>query len=777
MRDDLPEVYFQGEYDYLLVGLSVFIAIFSSYVAFVLAARIKKSQLEKESEIWTWMASCFMGVGIWVMHFIGMLAYELPFTVEYDLAITFLSVVPAILASYIVLSPRFGRFRNIVVKSILMGAGIGSMHYLGMTAMKIPGYMAYDVFYFILSVVLAVVLSGISLRINDVRQVARNKQNRTNIMAALVMGIAISAMHYVGMAAMYIWGVPETALVEANPHSGLAETLFSKVLVLSLLLIIGLEFRTRVLSGARLKAVLSAVQEAVISINYEGNIEFVNDSACRMFGYTSSELIGCNVKMLMPERYALDHDNHVHNSLHTNERREMGKSRLLEGKKKNGDIFPITLSISPVSASKMGAFVGTIRDMSDLRNQEAFMQTIFDTVPLMVFVKDAHTLQFSQINKMGLMLLGKDREDVVGKRDLDLFPKKEAEYFEKLDKMAIEQGTQIQVDEEPVHINGEIRYLRTKKMPIKDTNGQINYVLGVSEDITDLKHTQVELEHINQRIAFAADAAQIGIWEWDMGLDKLIWDETMFKLFDIDEEKFTGHYSDWTRLLHPDDYVDITESLQSCVIHKSDFHDQFRIITRSGQVVHIKADGRFYDDRMIGINYDITERVLAENKIRQMAEYDHLTELANRASLVGFMETEIARCARTKLKLVVLYLDLNKFKPINDTYGHKVGDEVLVNIASKMSKVARKTDLVARVGGDEFVVVLSEVKDVSQVTKIIERYKSVISEPFDSSVGPLSVGTSVGCSVYPDDAGNIDDLLQLADENMFNEKKLSGEAR
>ena len=777
LDQDLPQQLINPSYDIPMVVGSVLIAIFASYVAFVLAARIKRSQLKKESDIWTWLASCFLGVGIWAMHFVGMLAYQLPFVVDYNIEITVLSVVPAILASYIVLSPQLSRYRNLVIKSIMMGLGIGSMHYVGMMAMRIPAQMAYDPYIFAFSVIVAVTLSGFSLKLNDMRQTSSLGFVAINSLSAILMGLAISGMHYTGMAAMRVWGGPETGFVETQANHFIAELIVIAVVLLSIFLLIGLELRTRAIVAVRLNTVLEAVQEAVVSIDCSGHIEFVNTSTTAMFGYEPRELIGQNVKILMPDSYAKNHDQYVANSNHDTQNKVFGSSRLLKGKKKNGDIFPITLTIAALSNEKTGGFVGTIRDMSDLRSQEAFMQTVFDSVPMMIAVKDAKDLTFSHINNVGVELMGRPKEEIIGYSDQQLFDADTADFFESLDKKAIQDGKQIVIDEKPLVIGDESRYLRTKKTPIYDSSGKIKYVLGVSEDITDLVEAHKEIEHINQRISFATGAAKIGVWEWNMEDNTLIWDDVMFVIFGLSPTQFNGEYGDWAKLLYKDDYDIVVEALQECVANRKDFHQEFRINRPDGQIRYIKGDGRFYGNKMIGINYDVTERVLAEQKIRKMAESDALTGLANRTALVKFLKREKARSKRTGNSVVVLYLDLNKFKPINDTHGHKVGDEVLIEISKRMGDVAREVDCVARVGGDEFVVALADMPNLQALDNISERYHSAIAKPIKTEAGELVVGVSIGSAQYPKDGETIDDLLNVADERMFEEKKRSGAGR
>lgn len=759
-----------ADYNIPLVIASLLTAIFASYISFFLSARIKGKQLKEEKLLWTILSACFLGTGIWAMHFIGMLAYQLPIPVSYNLAITIFSVIPSILASYIVISPDLGRFKSIWFRSVLMGAGIGSMHYIGMMAIVMPAQMAYQPKLFIMSIVVAIALSGVALKINDLRIKNENKAKRFDILAALAMGSAISGMHYIGMMSMVVFETSITTYLSEPQHTHLAQTIVLVLLLLSVFLLGSIELRARTLLSANLKAVLHSVQDSVISINKEGIIEFANPATFEMFGYTKEALVGQNVKMLMPDKYAKHHDDYVANSVLTGTTKVEGKSRVLKGLKKNGEVFPIALTVSPVIKGEGGAFVGTIRDLTDIKNQDAFMQTAFDTLPIMLLVKEASDLSFSHINSAGEKLLGRTREELIGSNVYDLFPKEEAELIVEADREVLLSDKTVLLDEQPMTIDGQLRYLRTRKVAVKNAMGEPKYLLGLSEDVTELRNAKLELEKLNQRLSMAADAAHIGVWEWNLETNELIWDDWMFKLYGLNKGQFTGDYSSWASTVHPDDYGEVVDKLEVAVENNEEFHAEFRVVLKSGGIRHIHGDGRIYGNKMIGINFDISQRVKAEHKILQLAETDQLTGLANRNALIKFVDHEFARADRHGSLVACLYFDLDKFKPINDTYGHQVGDHVLMVTSSRLRKLARKTDCVARIGGDEFVVMLTDVQSAGQITIAKNRMVEAVLTPIDTDAGEVCVGTSLGVAIYPQDAANLEELLNVADERMYKDK-------
>lgn len=147
--------------------------------------------------------------------------------------------------------------------------------------------------------------------------------------------------------------------------------------------------------------------------------------------------------------------------------------------------------------------------------------------------------------------------------------------------------------------------------------------------------------------------------------------------------------------------------------------------------------------------------------------------LAEFKQKTGIEVTEVLFNSETELdSLACLFFDLNDFKPINDKYGHKVGDEVLIEVAKRIQREAREVDCAARIGGDEFIVILTELDSDDAVNISIQRFMEVISSPMKVSIGEITLSSSVGSAIYPKDAQNIDELITKADEKMYQHKNI-----
>ena len=247
-----------GSYDAGLVVLSVLIASMAAYAALGLAGRVRAAEETAAKRAWLSAGAGAMGIGVWAMHFIGMLAFRLPVPVAYDIGLTLASVVPAVLASAIVLLVIIRRTvtgGRLILAGTLMGLGIGVMHYTGMAAMRLAAEMYYDPLLFLVSLVVAVVLATVALHINLRADGGKGTSATARIGAAPVMGFAVSGMHYTAMAAVYFFPVlgglpPETAL---NP------TLLGTLVGMATALILALTIFV-VIVDTRLKAAAHSVR-------------------------------------------------------------------------------------------------------------------------------------------------------------------------------------------------------------------------------------------------------------------------------------------------------------------------------------------------------------------------------------------------------------------------------------------------------------------------------------------------------------------------------------
>ncbi|ACV27677.1 sensor domain-containing diguanylate cyclase [Kangiella koreensis] len=176
----------------------------------------------------------------------------------------------------------------------------------------------------------------------------------------------------------------------------------------------------------------------------------------------------------------------------------------------------------------------------------------------------------------------------------------------------------------------------------------------------------------------------------------------------------------------------------------------------------------------VGIARDITERKFIEQQVEHQAHYDTLTDLPNRSLFSDRLEQAIRLAHRQHEQLALLFLDLDKFKPVNDNYGHAIGDILLQQVAQRMKDCLRESDTVGRIGGDEFLVLLPHVESVDSATHIAEKLLQAISSPFRINRIDIEISCSIGIALYPTHGNTVLELIQVADQAMYKAKNQKG---
>jgi len=373
----LPLDILDKNYNIYLVTLSVIIAIISSFTAFGTTERIHSCRHRTQKTLWIVFGATSMGMGIWAMHFIGSLALQLPIPVSYNLNLTIISIVPAILASIVVLWLMSQNNTDFDLKRLLfcglfMGSGIGIMHYVGMAAMELNAHMAYLTPTFILSLVVAVILATIALKIQHEATQQDKYQfiNKKQSLSALIMGLAVSGMHYTAMyAVIFIPNHSEHLLSGVNPSVLSAIISIVVILVLTVALIIPhmLRFRQMVHTLQRneedlsIAAIAFQTHEAILVTDANKNIIRINKAFTRIMGYTEADVIGKTPKILSSGKQDINfYKDFWHNI--NNQGKWSGE---IWNRRKNGEIFPEWQTVSAV-CNEQGEITHYISFFSDI---------------------------------------------------------------------------------------------------------------------------------------------------------------------------------------------------------------------------------------------------------------------------------------------------------------------------------------------------------------------------------------------------------------------------
>ncbi len=303
-------------------------------------------------------------------------------------------------------------------------------------------------------------------------------------------------------------------------------------------------------------------------------------------------------------------------------------------------------------------------------------------------------------------------------------------------------------------------------------------------EIGERRRVEKALRESEERYALAVLGANDGLWDWDMLTNKVYYSERWASMLGYAPEEIGDKPDDWFRRVHPEDIGHLRTNLDAHLKQLSAHLEcEYRILDKTGTYRWVLsrgiavwgADGNVY--RMAGSQTDITARKQAENKLLREALYDSLTGLPNRALFLDRLQHAVAHaCRNDKYMYAVLFLDLDRFKDINDSLGHTLGDQLLVAAAKLLEGTLRPVDTVARLGGDEFVILLEDITDISDAVTVAERIQSSLRSAVLVEDHTLFVTTSIGIVLSTTGYTNPEDVLRDADIAMYR-SKANGRAR
>ena len=292
--------------------------------------------------------------------------------------------------------------------------------------------------------------------------------------------------------------------------------------------------------------------------------------------------------------------------------------------------------------------------------------------------------------------------------------------------------------------------------------------------------TRHELERNRAMLARAQRIARLGVWQWDHVSDLVTCSEVCFALLGVPNPGGPFPMKMFEAVIHDDDLPRLREGLAVLVRDGGEPDLDIRACTQDGRIVHLHVEAEAERDAsgkitlVTGTLQDVTQAREAEQHIRALAEFDSLTGLPNRRVFRERFGSAIEHARRTRAPLAALFLDLDRFKHINDTQGHGTGDTVLREVADRLNRCVRSgegsSDVVARLGGDEFAVLLTDCSDRQHVDKVAERILAVMRTPFIVGGRENFISASVGIARYPDDGADVETLLRNADAAMYSVK-------
>ncbi len=302
-----------------------------------------------------------------------------------------------------------------------------------------------------------------------------------------------------------------------------------------------------------------------------------------------------------------------------------------------------------------------------------------------------------------------------------------------------------------------------------------------SADITWRKHAEQEIKEALARSRMAAEIAGLGFWEWDIGNDAVFFSPEWKKQLGYEDAELPNQIEEWKSRLHPEDKDRVLKQLARLPrVPAPNTEIEYRLRHKDGSYRWFitrwlaLATEHGKTTRLIITHLDVTAQKNIADQLRYVASHDPLTGMPNRLLLYEFAEHMAASARRSGGKLAVLFFDLDGFKSINDTHGHKIGDQVLQEAARRIARSIRSQDMAGRLGGDEFVAVLAQIKDERDIVQAAVHVLDSLDRPYLINGLELRTPSSIGISVFPDDGETIDALIQNADLAMYQAKAAGG---
>jgi diguanylate cyclase (GGDEF)-like protein/PAS domain S-box-containing protein len=444
--------------------------------------------------------------------------------------------------------------------------------------------------------------------------------------------------------------------------------------------------------------------------------------------------------------------------------------------------------------------------------QEYLLRALIERVPDYLFIKDTES-RFVVANPAVAEDLGLAAQDLIGKTDFELHPRELAEKFYADEQEVLRSGEpRIDIEEFVVTASGKKKWFATSKLPLRNPGGEIIGLVGVCRDITERKQSEAALIESESRWNFALDGAGQGVWDHYLKNGTAYYSPMWRRMRGIGlDEPVDPAREAWLARVHPDDrerLIRETDEQNSGVREQNAF--EYRERRRDGHYIWILSRGRAVEwlpdgsvARIIGTDTDITGLKLAEAKAAEekersyrkhlaalqkaheateaahklaqsMARHDPLTGLPNRRVFAETLQAAVRRVRRGSITYAILVIDLDRFKPVNDVHGHATGDEVLREVATRLTDLSRSSDTVVRLGGDEFAFILdcSAPDDpTTAASALADRIIARVGEPISIGGQTVEVGASIGIAICPADGTDPGTLLSAADMAMYRAKE------
>lgn len=412
-----------------------------------------------------------------------------------------------------------------------------------------------------------------------------------------------------------------------------------------------------------------------------------------------------------------------------------------------------------------------------LVSSEKFLRTIFDSIldPFCIIDRDFRVLR---VNDAYAEIKKKSASDIVGRKCYEILEGRSRVCAECIVSKTFQSHDPCAKDKKLELDDGTKIWLDIYTYPIFDEEGRVSHVIEYIRDITDRQLAEDAVRESEERYMLSAKGANDGLWDWAMKSNEIYYSSRWMTMLGYDEGEISRSPEEWFGRIYYNDRMQVEAEISAHISgHTPHFQNEHRIKHKDGSYRWVLSRGLAIRDakgntyRMAGSMTDITERKLAEKQLMFDALHDVLTGLPNRALFMDRLGHAVSREKRNKDHLfAVCFLDMDRFKVLNDSLGHSAGDKLLIAISERLEESLRPDDTVARLGGDEFAILLEDLKDSNEALGIIERIQEKFAQPFGLDGQEVFTSSSIGITFSSTGYDNPENLLRDADIAMYHAK-------
>lgn len=738
----------QGSYNPMLVALSVVIAIYASWIGLTLSGPAWNRDQPTQRQHWLFASSITLGTGIWTMHFIGMLAFSLPIPISYDIPITIASLLVVIMAcGGALLLARRGPTRGwLLAGGVCMGLGSSAMHYMGNMGLNISPAIHFDLNIVLVSIGVAVLASTLALAAVSDRRVLALATPQRRLLAAIVLGGALSAMHYVGMHSAHFSpdSVQSTSPLSFDNITLAATVAAFVILVLGAVLVMATLQNGRHSSRFALMLLTSAsiAPMLLLTLLYVFN-DYQQDTA-RAVRETIEQArsVARTVDAEMAGVEAGLHALATSPSLQTGDHAALYRQAV--------QVLESLGATNIYMVAPDGTHIfNTLRPYGDplppIYNPDA-LDTIFKRRQTLVSDLVQGVVQRAPV--VTIVVPVRRNADVVYALGATIDPGRLSRLLAR--QPLHPKAVAAILDRKGHFISRNIELDRWLGKPATP-----DLVAGVRQNVEGTIRTRTVDGTV---VVGGYSRMALGGWSVAIGIPK---------------QALTAEL--WSALgmlvVYAAIFLGISLYMAWMVSGRimTSIHALVRPALSLGRQQAVDVPPLYLKELdKVGSALEEAAMVLAQS--RHDAHHDPLTGLPNRSLLAQVLHQQLALHERNGGQLALLYMDLDGFKAVNDTHGHGMGDELLRTVGTRIAICLRKADMAARLGGDEFAALLVNV-DQEGAAFVAEKLIESLSLPFPIDGEILSISTSIGIAMAPSGVScTVEELLQKADEAMYRAK-------